>query len=144
MGESQEAEEVNLGVYRRVRTNWYIAIEHVQSLQEGQHQHVLLLSFSAHPCMCKCHLLGLADRCLAGIGRAAARNFNFGEHLDVEESSCSPPRRASPPSPRDIHSFDTSNMAQPGRYRFLAIAVVFHLIYIYRSACDMAGRRGNC
>jgi len=25
-------------------------------------------------------------------------------------------------------------MAQLGRYRFLAIAVVFHLIYIYRSA----------
>jgi phosphatidylinositol glycan class N len=30
-------------------------------------------------------------------------------------------------------------MAQLGRYRFLAIAVVFHLIYIYRSAFVTAG-----
>lgn len=32
----------------------------------------------------------------------------------------------------DVHSLDILAMAQVGRYRFLTIAVVFHLIYIYR------------
>jgi hypothetical protein len=63
------------------------------------------------------------------------RNLNSGEHLDGEDGySLLTASSLLLWSPRDIHSFETSTMAQLGRYRFLAIAVVFHLIYIYRSA----------
>jgi hypothetical protein len=78
--------------------------------------------------------LGLAEGAWQGL--SPPRSSNSGEHLDGEEGAVFSPRIA---SRRGIRSFSVLKMAQLGRYRFLAIAVVFHLIYIYRSAIVTAG-----